>query len=68
MLPCVFRELPMSDMQLAVGIVEAGKMLSLSRSSVYNLISANKLRTIRIGSRRLIPMSSIRALIGEEAA
>lgn len=58
----------MTEKQLAVGIVEAGQLLSLSRSSIYNLIAQKKLRTIHVGSRRLIPMSAIRALIGEEAA
>ena len=37
-----------------VTIQEAAERLRISRWSVYNLIRANQLRTIRIGRRRLV--------------
>jgi excisionase family DNA binding protein len=44
--------------ELAVGrlltVEEAADQLRISRWSVYNLIRANQLRTIRIGRRRLV--------------
>ncbi len=58
----------MTDEPYAVGIVEAAKLLSLSRSSIYNLIAQNRLRAVRVGSRRLIPLASVKALLAEAEA
>lgn len=41
--------------------------LQISRSEVYRLIKANRLKTVKIGRRRLISTSSSRGL-AEEAA
>lgn len=37
----------------------------ICRSSIYNLIRAGKLGTVKIGNRRMIRTDSIRALVGE---
>lgn len=52
-------------------IDEAAAQLRVSRWSVYNLIRANQLRTIKIGRRRLVPPAAIAEcieLLGKEAA
>jgi excisionase family DNA binding protein len=38
---------------------EAADRLRVSRWSVYNLIRANQLRTVKIGSRRLVSPSAL---------
>ena len=49
--------------ELAVGrlltVEEAADQLRISRWSVYNLIRANQLRTIRIGRRRLVTPAAL---------
>ncbi|MEN9717507.1 MAG: hypothetical protein RIQ99_385 [Pseudomonadota bacterium] len=49
--------------QLTLSIAETCSTLSLSRSSIYKLINEERLRTIKIGSRTLITMESIQALV-----
>jgi excisionase family DNA binding protein len=52
-------------------VEEAADRLRVSRWTVYNLIPERKLRTIKIGARRLVPVSAIEdciALLEEEAA
>lgn len=51
--------------RLAHTIAEAGQLLSLSRASIYRLISEGDLKAIRIGSRRLIEASQIEALLAK---
>ncbi|MGI5224045.1 helix-turn-helix domain-containing protein [Actinoallomurus sp. CA-142502] len=38
---------------------EAAERLRVSRWTLYNLIRSNQLRTVKIGRRRLIPVSAI---------
>jgi excisionase family DNA binding protein len=59
--PSVRADLPMDLCLFA--IPEAGAVLRLSRSKVYNLISANQLRTVVIGRRRLVPGRMLREFI-----
>lgn len=47
-------------------IPEASAKLRISRWSVYQLIHSGRLETIRIGARRLVPCSSIRAFIDQQ--
>ena len=52
-------------------IDEAAARLRVSRWTVYNLIRANQLRTIKIGRRRHVPPAALDecvALLGKEAA
>jgi len=44
-------------------INEAVAAYRLSRSTIYNLMSAGKLRTVKVGGRRLIPVEALEALI-----
>lgn len=44
-------------------IAEAGRALSLGRTSIYALIDEGRLESIKIGRRRLIKVDSIRSLL-----
>lgn len=45
----------------ALSIRETAVFLSLGRTSIYQLISSNELKTIKVGSRRLVRADSILA-------
>ena len=49
--------------RLLLTIDEAAKQLHVSRWSVYNLIRANKLRTVKIGRRRLVTPAALAACV-----
>jgi excisionase family DNA binding protein len=51
---------------VTTSIADAGKALSLGRTTINSLIKCNKLETIKIGRRRLIKTESIRRLISSE--
>ena len=46
-------------------VEEAAATLGLGRTSVYVEIAAGRLRSLRVGRRRLIPAASITAYIAE---
>jgi excisionase family DNA binding protein len=51
-------------------VPEAAAHLRISKWMVYNLIRSRRLRTVRIGSRRLVPAAALRdflAALDEEA-
>jgi excisionase family DNA binding protein len=48
---------------VTTSIAEAGKALSLGRTTINQLIKSQQLDTIKIGRRRLIKTESIRRLI-----
>lgn len=50
---------------LLLTVSEACIVLRVSRWSLYQLIRSGRLRTITIGSRRLVPMSAVQALIDQ---
>jgi excisionase family DNA binding protein len=39
----------------AVSVQEAARLLALSRTSLYELLDAGRIRSVKVGSRRLIP-------------
>ncbi|WP_026412828.1 helix-turn-helix domain-containing protein [Actinomadura oligospora] len=45
--------------ELVLTVDEAAERLRVSRWTVYNLIRSNQLRTVKIGRRRLVPVSSL---------
>jgi excisionase family DNA binding protein len=51
--------------RIAVSINEARTALGVGRTKVYELIAEGKLKTFRIGRRRLITLESIRTLAAE---
>lgn len=42
------------------GIGEAAELLAIGRSSLYGEIQAGRVRSIKVGRRRLIPASALR--------
>lgn len=50
-----------------LSIAETAKALKCGRTSVYKLISLGKLTTVRILSRRMVTVESVRALGGSVA-
>lgn len=50
---------------LAHPISDAARMLGIGRTKLYELVDEGALRTIRLGSRRLVPDSELRRLIDE---
>jgi excisionase family DNA binding protein len=55
--------------KLAYSIREACEASSLGKTTLYALIGAGKLQSVRIGGRTVIPAESLNALIrGESAA
>lgn len=62
------RELPADHL---LTLQEAADWLRVSRWSVYSLIHANQLRTIKIGRRRLVSLDALKecvALLARDAA
>lgn len=50
--------------KLAVSVVEAAKLLSISKSLAYGLIEEKRLPALRISEKRLIvPMAALREFI-----
>ena len=53
-------------------VQEAAQRLRISRWLLYELIRSGRLRTVKIGSRRLVPPAALRecvaALLDEEVA
>jgi excisionase family DNA binding protein len=47
-----------------LSIKQATYELSISRTSMYELIAARKLRTVKIGRRRFVPREAIEDFIG----
>lgn len=43
----------------AVSVEEAARLLSLSRTSLYELLDAGCIRSLKVGSRRLIPTAAL---------
>lgn len=48
---------------LAFSILETAAAIGLSRATVYRLIGDGRLRTTKVGSRRLVPRDAIDALL-----
>lgn len=44
---------------LVITVDEAAKKLRISRWTLYTLIRSNRLKTIKIGRRRLIPVDAL---------
>lgn len=49
--------------KLLYGIDEAGPMIGVRRSKIYELIASGDLESVKLGKRRLIPADSLAALV-----
>ena len=56
------------DEPILVSIDKAAEVLSIGRSTTYELIAQRRLLTVHIGRRRLVRMDSVRAVANGEAA
>ena len=51
---------------LLVRVEEAARMLSLSRSTIYELLDRGELPSVRCGAARRIPVAALRAWIDRQ--
>jgi excisionase family DNA binding protein len=51
-----------------LSVEEAAERLGLGRSATYGLLAAGRLRSFRVGRRRLVPASAVDAFIEASAA
>ena len=57
------------ETQLTVSVGKAAALIDVSKSTLQkNFINTGRLETVLLGSRRLVKVSSLRKLVGEEAA
>jgi excisionase family DNA binding protein len=49
----------------AFSIRETERATNLSHATIYRLIASGKLKTVKVGARRLVPVSAIDALLQE---
>jgi excisionase family DNA binding protein len=54
--------------RLTLGITETTQVLGVGRNTVYGLIKAGKLKSVKFGSRNMVTTDSIRAVLQMEAA
>jgi excisionase family DNA binding protein len=52
--------------RFAYSLAESEALCGLSRSSLYRLIAAGRLRTVQRGRRRLVPSSELARLCGND--
>lgn len=52
--------------RLAVGVEEAADMLGIGRSSVFALMNAGALKSLKVGKRRLIAVAELRAFLDRQ--
>jgi excisionase family DNA binding protein len=53
------------DTSTLLTVPEAAARLRVSKWMLYNLIRSRQLRSVKIGARRLIPVSAVDALLRE---
>ena len=56
-----------SQFRLAVSPAEAARILGLGRTKLYELMAANEITSIKIGTRRLIRVSAIEAFLDRQS-
>ena len=49
--------------QFLCSISEAAKLLSIGRTKIYEMLARDEISSVQIGTRRLIKVESLRALI-----
>ncbi|NYH94541.1 helix-turn-helix domain-containing protein [Novosphingobium marinum] len=50
--------------QITVSISKAAELTSLHRATLYRAMESGKLRSFKVGSRRLIDVQSLREFVG----
>lgn len=59
---------PAPPVPVTYNVDEAAQALRISRALLYQLIRSGRLRTVKIGSRRLVPVDALREYIDGGAA
>ena len=57
---------PYMNTPMAMSPRDAARAIGISISSLYRLIKQGRIRTVKLGSRTLVPTSALAELIGEE--
>ncbi len=52
-----------NDAPIAYGVIDAARVIGLSRSTLYRMMQRKELRTVTIGRRRLIPAAALHKLM-----
>jgi excisionase family DNA binding protein len=52
----------------ALSVMETARAVGLRRATIYRLIEQNRLVTVKIGSRRLVPVTALDNLLEQAAA
>lgn len=50
---------------IALSIEDAARRISVGRSTIYELIDAEAIRAVRVGRRRLVPVSELQRFMDE---
>ncbi len=53
---------------VAVSVIEAARRLSLSPRTVASLVAARRLRSVKVGRRRLIPIRALQDFLRRDHA
>ncbi|MCH8117979.1 MAG: helix-turn-helix domain-containing protein [Proteobacteria bacterium] len=56
-----------SEPPLAYSVVESCRLLSISRRHFYGLLAEGKIRTVKLGARRVVPRAEVERLANEGA-
>lgn len=59
------RKMKPPETPIAVSIADACRIAGVGKTTVYELVNANKLESIKLGRRRLIKFASLEALLKE---
>lgn len=54
-----------ADHTIAASPAEAARRLGVSRATIYGLLEHGQLRSVKVGRRRLIPVSELHRLVGD---
>ena len=49
----------------ALSVTETARAIGISRATLYRLVQQKRLATVKIGSRRLVPVGEIDALLAK---
>ncbi len=60
-------QLPLPVEPLLVRVEEAARILSLSRSTIYEMLDAGELPSVRRGAARRIPVAALRAWVAHQS-
>lgn len=53
---------------MTVSIAETIRATSLSQATIYRMIGRGEIDTVKVGGRRLVKMSSLRKIVGDDSA